>query len=160
MSGGFDAARALGAGLGDRRQAWEFIGRLAAGWTSPLAPGDGFSEDVLWAAGQRLGVQLPAALREAYLLFDRRCDLTAVQDPLVPPERLRVDHSGSIMVFRVENQHCAEWGVATALLIEDPQTKVQFPEGHLDQRQRPPGGGQQHRVLLPGLMPLRGQRQG
>jgi hypothetical protein len=68
---------------------------------------------VLWAAEQRLGVKLPVALREAYLLFGRRADLTACQDPLLPPDRLRVDHSGSIMVFRVENQHCAEWGVAT-----------------------------------------------
>ena len=114
MSCTFDAARALGAGLGDRRRAWEFIGRFAAEWASPLEPGDGFSEDVLWAARQRLGVQLPVALGEAYLLLGRRCDLTAVQDPLVPPERLRVDHPGSIMVFRVENQHCAEWGVAAA----------------------------------------------
>ena len=46
------------------------------------------------------------------------------------------------------------------LLVQEPQATVQFPEGHLDQRQRPSGGGQQHRVLLPGLMPLRGQRQG
>jgi len=113
MSGAFDVARAMRAGLGDRQHAWEFIRGLAAEWISPLAPGDGVSEDVLWAAEQRLRVNLPAALREAYLLFGRRSDLTAVQDPLVPPEGLRADHSGSIVVFRLENQHCAEWGVAT-----------------------------------------------
>lgn len=72
-----------------------------------------FSEDVLWAAEQRLGVKLPVALREAYLLFGQRSDLTAVQDRMVPPDRLRVDHPGAVMMFRVENEHCAEWGVAT-----------------------------------------------
>ena len=113
VSGAFDAARALRAGLGDRRQAWEFIRGFAADWASPLVPGDGFSEDVLWAAEQRLGVKLPVALREAYLLFGQRSDLTAVQDRMVPPDRLRVDHPGAVMMFRVENEHCAEWGVAT-----------------------------------------------
>jgi len=110
---GFDAAGAMRAGLGDRQRAWEFIRGFAAEWTSPLAAGDGFSADVLWAAEQRLGVKLPAALREAYLLFGRRADLTAAQDPLLPPDRLRADHPRSILVFRTENQHCAEWGVAT-----------------------------------------------
>jgi hypothetical protein len=113
MRGSFDAARAMRAGLGDRQHAWEFIRGFAAEWASPIAPGDGFSEDVLWAAEQRLGVKIPAALCEAYLLFGRRSDLTAAQDPLVPPDGLRADRSGSMLVFRVENQCCAEWGVAT-----------------------------------------------
>ena len=100
------------AGLGDRRRAWAFIREFAAAWTAPLGPGDGFTEDVLWAAEQRLGVKLPAALRDAYLLFGQRADLTARQDPLLPPDRLRVDRLAPVIVFRVENEDCAEWGVA------------------------------------------------
>jgi hypothetical protein len=85
MIGGFDAARALRAGLGDRRQAWAFIQDFAAAWTAPLGPGDGVSDDALRTAERRIGAGLPTALREAYLLFGRRADLTAVQDPLLPP---------------------------------------------------------------------------
>jgi hypothetical protein len=110
MAGGFDVSRAVGAGLGGRLRAREFIAGFAAAWMRPLAPGDGYSDDVLWAAGERLGVRLPEALRDAYLLFGRRADLTAGQDPLLPPDRLRMDHAAPVIVFREENQDCAEWG--------------------------------------------------
>ena len=112
----------MGAGLGDRQRAWDFIAEFAAAWTRPLAPGDGYGDDVLWAAGERLGVRLPATLREAYLLFGRREDLTARQDPLLPPDRLRMDRADPVIVFRRENQCCAEWGVAMTDLWspEDP----------------------------------------
>jgi hypothetical protein len=116
MADGFDVSRAVGAGLGDRQRAWDFIAEFAAAWTRPLAPGDGYSKGVLWAVGERLGVRLPAALREAYLQFGRRGDLTARQDPLLSPDDLRVDHAEAVIVFRRENQSCAEWGVA----ITDP----------------------------------------
>lgn len=108
---GFDVSRAVGAGLGDRQRTWDFIAGFAAAWRRPLAPGDGYSEDVLRAAGERLGVRLPEALLEAYLLFGRREDLTARQDPLVSPDCLRVDHAGAVIMFRSENQSCAQWGV-------------------------------------------------
>jgi hypothetical protein len=126
MTGAFDAARALRAGLGDRRRAWAFIREFAAAWAAPLGPGDGFTDDVLWAAEQRLGMKLPAALRAAYRLFGRRADLTACQDRLLPPDRLRVDHPASVIVFRVENQDCAEWGVAAGdgWNAEDPPVFV------------------------------------
>jgi hypothetical protein len=130
MAGGFDAGAALRGGLGDRRQAWQFIQRFAAEWTVPLAPGDGVSRDVWRAAEQSIGRGLPAALREAYLLFGRRPDLTARQDRLVPPHELGLDESGTIVVFRVENQHCAAWGVATADLgSADPPVYVQDRDG-------------------------------
>lgn len=134
MTGAFDAARALSAGLGDRRRAWAFIRGFAAAWTAPLGPGDGFTDNVLRAAEQRLGVKLPEALRDAYLPFGRRADLTALQGPLLPPDRLRVDHLAPVIVFRVENEHCAEWGVAAGDLwnAEDPPVYV---------RQQGNGGG-------------------
>jgi len=125
MAGGFDAGAALRAGLDDRRQAWEFIRRFAAGWAAPLAPGDGASLDVLRAAEQHIGAELPAALREAYLMFGRRPDLTARQDRLVPLRELGLDDSGTAVVFRVENQYCAEWGVMAADLgLADPPVYV------------------------------------
>src|SRR6266513_1781352 len=105
MAGGFDAGEALRGGLGDRRQAWEFIQRFAAEWTTPLVPRDGISRDAWLAAEHHIGAELPAALREAYLLFGRRPDLTARQDRLVPPRELGFDDSGTTVVFRVENQY-------------------------------------------------------
>ena len=116
VAGGFDVSRAVGSGLGDRQRVWDFIAELAAAWPRPLSPGDGYSEDVLWAVEERMGVRLPASLREAYLLFGRRTDLTAKQDPLLPPDRLRVDQAEGVIVFRRENQSCAQWAVA----VTDP----------------------------------------
>jgi hypothetical protein len=130
MTGAFDAAWALRAGLGDRRQAWEYIREFAAAWTAPLGPGDGVSADVLDSAERRIGAELPAALREAYLLFGRRPDLTTVQDPLVPPGELGFDNSGNAVVFRVENQRCAAWGIAAADLSRpDPPVYVRHRGG-------------------------------
>jgi hypothetical protein len=130
MTGAFDAAQALRAGLGDRGQAWEFIREFAAAWTAPLGPGDGVSAAALGSAERHIGAGLPAALREAYLLFGRRPDLTAVQDPLVPPAELGLDDAGNAVVFRVENQRCAAWGVAAAdLSSPDPPVYVRHRGG-------------------------------
>jgi hypothetical protein len=61
-----------------------------------------------------LGAGMPAALREAYLLFGQRADLTAVQDRLVPPGDLSLGSSRAMVIFRRENQNCAAWAVAAA----------------------------------------------
>jgi hypothetical protein len=76
------------------------------------------------------GASLPAALREAYLLFGRRPDLTAVQDRLLSPRDLALDATGTIVVFRTENQNCAAWGIAVADLgSTDPPVYVQHHGG-------------------------------
>jgi hypothetical protein len=130
MAGGFDAGGALRAGLSDRRQAWDFIRRFAAGRAEPLKAGDGVGEAELRAAEQCIGAALPAALREAYLLFGARADLTANQDPLLPPHKLGLDESGTTVVFRVENQRCAAWGVRAADLASvDPPVYVRHRGG-------------------------------
>jgi len=127
---GFDAGEALGGGLGDRSQAWDFIRDFAAEWTTPLGPGDGVSRDAWRAAEDHAGVELPAALREAYLLFGRRPDLTSRQDRLIPPHQLGLDESGRVVVFRVENQGCAEWGMAVAdLASADPPVCIRDRDG-------------------------------
>lgn len=65
------------------------------------------------------GVRLPTALREAYLLFGRREDLTSNHDVLLAPDRLYVDSAGQALVFRAENQGAASWGVLLADLPDD-----------------------------------------
>jgi hypothetical protein len=125
MIGGFDVGRAVGAGLWDRHRALQFIGEFAAAWTRPLLPEDGYGEDVLRSVEEHLGVRLPAVLREAYLVLGKRADLTAVQDHLLALDRLRVDQAEAVIVFRRENQGCAEWGVA-ASDPRDPQDPPVF----------------------------------
>lgn len=110
--------RAVGPGLGGRRRALEFVDEFATAWTRPLVREDGYGQDVLRSVEEHLGVRLPAALREVYSVLGKRTDLTARQDPLLPPGRLRVDQAEAVLVYRRENQACAEWGVA----VTDPRT--------------------------------------
>jgi hypothetical protein len=122
----------LETGVGEPQQAWAFIAEFAAAWTAPLGPGDGVGEEALRAAEERIG----AALRDAYLLFGQRRDLTAVQDRLLPPRELAIDNEGTTLVFRTENQHCAAWGITAADLgSADPPVYVRHRDGwqpHLD----------------------------
>jgi hypothetical protein len=130
MVGGFDVGRAVGAGLGDRRRVLKFIDEFAAAWARPLVREDGYGQDVLQSVEEHLGVRLPAALREAYMVLGKRTDLTAVQDRLLPPGRLRLDQAEAVIIFRRENQACAEWGVAAAdpRDPEDPPVVMRRPE--------------------------------
>lgn len=123
MSAGFDLAQEAAASLSSRQGAWRFIRRFAASWLTPLTDDDGWTEADLQAAEQRLGVRLPAAMREAYTLFGRRHDLTSVQDQLLDPDELEVDLTGEVLVYRVENQAVAVWGVRLAAM-EQPDPPV------------------------------------
>ncbi|MFF8841417.1 SMI1/KNR4 family protein [Streptomyces sp. NPDC015127] len=129
----FDVAAALRGGVTGREHAWEFLRDFAAAWTGrPLRDGDGCSEGEWSAAEGALGLALPRALREGYALLGRRADLTAGQDPLVPPGELYVDNSydGGVLVFRRENQDCASWGIPVGRIAdEDPPVVVETADG-------------------------------
>jgi hypothetical protein len=111
MRDGFDVSAGIAAAAGGRAGAWQFIRDFAGSWRSPLAHGDGYGEADIGAAEQRLAVRFPAAVREAYQLLGRRADLTSNQDDLFDPARLHLDGGGQVLVFRRENQCCAQWGV-------------------------------------------------
>lgn len=120
MTQEFDLVRSLAAAVEDRRAAWEFVAGFAADWTDrPLGAGDGWSDAELAAAEERLGLRLPAALREAYALLGRREDLTGNHDTLRAPDELDVDETGEALVFRDENQGAARWGVLLRDLDQD-----------------------------------------
>lgn len=108
MSDGFDVGAEL-AGAGDRAGAWRFIRRFAESWAAPLTGADGWDDEALDAAEERLGRSLPVAVREAYALFGRRSDLTSNQGELLDPARL-YEHDG-LLVFRDENEGAARWAV-------------------------------------------------
>jgi len=113
MTETFDIHTCLSGALHDRAEAWRFLADFAAYWNQPLQPGDGWSGAEVETAEQHLGLVLPAALREAYLLFGRRTDLTNNHDRLLNPDELYV--ADGALAYRVENQGAASWGV----LLED-----------------------------------------
>ncbi|MFZ3475110.1 SMI1/KNR4 family protein [Streptomyces sp. 4.24] len=119
MKQGFDLAASLGGGVEGRRGAWDFVQGFAAHWAGALESGDGWLEADLAAAEERLGVRLPAALREAYQLFGRRRDLTCNHDVLLGPAELYVDDAKEALVFRHENQGAASWGILLDGLQDD-----------------------------------------
>ncbi|WP_406529950.1 SMI1/KNR4 family protein [Streptomyces sp. I8-5] len=120
---------ALAAAVGeqpDRQAAWRFVRAFARDWSRrPLTEADGYAPADLDAAQARLGLPLPAALRDAYQLLGRRPDLTDNQDSLLAPKDLYLDADRGVLVFRVENQSCAYWGIrATDLDQDDPPVVV------------------------------------
>ncbi|MGM1060449.1 hypothetical protein [Saccharothrix sp. Mg75] len=102
---GIDVAAELSLGLDDRDDAWRFIRWYAEHFAAPLEDGDGHAVE---EAEERLGVRLPAAVREAYALFGRRADLTSNQDELLAPDELLL--SGDVLVYRADHRARAHWG--------------------------------------------------
>ncbi|MFJ8085632.1 SMI1/KNR4 family protein [Streptomyces sp. NPDC096205] len=128
MTQGFDLAASLARGVEGRSGAWAFIQGFAAHWAGAApASDDGWTEAELDAAEERLGVRLPAALREAYQLFGRRQDLTSNHDVLLSPAELYVDDAKEALVFRHENQGSASWGVLLdSLRNDDPAVLIRL----------------------------------
>ncbi|MFD0019812.1 SMI1/KNR4 family protein [Streptomyces sp. NPDC058382] len=125
MTREFDMAHSLAVGVEDRGGAWEFVRGFAENWSAALSDGDGWAEADLAAAEERLGIRLPLALREAYLLFGRRQDITSNHDVLLGPSQLHVDEAEEALVFRHENQGAASWGILLdELSAEDPAVFV------------------------------------
>ncbi|MFD6936666.1 SMI1/KNR4 family protein [Streptomyces goshikiensis] len=128
MTQGFELAASLAGGVEGRSGAWSFIQGFAAHWAGALESGDGWAEADLVAAEERLGVWLPAALREAYLLFGRRRDLTSNHDVLLGPSELYVDDAKEALVFRHENQGAASWGILLDSLQDDDPAVFMRPD--------------------------------
>lgn len=120
MTHEFDLVASLGRGIEDRAGAWTFVQGFAAHWLgAALGRDDGWTEADLEAAEERLGLRLPTALREAYLLFGRRGDLVSNHDVLLAPAELYVDDAEEALVFRHENQGAASWGIPLGSLQDD-----------------------------------------
>jgi hypothetical protein len=91
----------------------------------PWQPGDGYDEATIQAAEARLGVRLPATLRNFYLAWGRRKDLTQMDDHLMNPDQLRIETD--LLLFCWENQVVCSWGVRREALEEaDPPVVTQF----------------------------------
>jgi hypothetical protein len=85
----------------------------------PLTTADGESEASTSEGEVRLGVRLPAVLREYYLLAGRLDRFNRAHNRLLRPEEWTVD--GGKLVFLEENQCVVFWGVeAVTSPIDDP----------------------------------------
>lgn len=88
-------------------------------WYSPFSEYAGVSEAELIRAEERLGIKLPKALREFYLLLGRRKDITSNQNCLLKPDQLLIDND--LLIFYVENQAVVRWGVRLPDMgLDDP----------------------------------------
>lgn len=115
-----DIAQAL-AGVRDADSAFEFIEWFAREWLTPLRDSDGCTAEQVAIVEKRLGLQLPASLVTFYRLLGWRIDLTRNQDTLILLQSLRVEDG--VLIYRMENQGCAFWGIRVADLgLADPPT--------------------------------------
>lgn len=127
MSERFDVVGEVAAACRDRARAWRFLRGFAAAWSTPLTGDDGRYRDELAAAEQRLGTPLPEALKEALALLGGREDLTSNQDCLLRPDQLHYDETGRALVWRLENQGVARWGIPVEdLRLPDPPVIFQL----------------------------------
>ena len=116
----FDAQK-FAARLAERKDRWSLLTDFVAEWYSPLQEDDGYSVKELDAAEQRLGLNLPLALREWYRLMGRRKDIVAMQNSLAAPEELEIMEENGVLVFYCENQQVVKWGIQeSALALADP----------------------------------------
>ena len=124
MQEGFDVVAGVEHGLRDRAEAWRFIREFTEHWGVPAVEDwDGHAVKALDMAEQRLGLRLPAAVRECYALLGGRRDLTSNQDRLLRPSEL--DFDGEALVYRWENQNVVTWGILRSDLDSpDPPTWI------------------------------------
>ena len=100
------------AGMRDAESAFAFIEWFARDWLTPLRDGDGCTAEEVAAVEERLGLRLPASTAVFYRLLGWRTDLTRNQDTLIFLNSLRV--MDGALVYRIENQACASWGIRVA----------------------------------------------
>ncbi len=97
----------------------------------PWQPGDGYDEATIQAAEERLGIRLPATLRNFYLAWGKRRDLTEQVDYLLHPDQLEMRED--TFLFAAENQAVWYGGVPCEALEEaDPPVVVGNPDEWLE----------------------------
>lgn len=96
----------------------------------PLTAGKGVPTAVLEAAERRLGVRVPAALRDYYAVAGRERRFNTSLNRLLPPSRWEVDRKR--LIFMDENQYVVRWGVSIRNPdSEDPPVSQAIPDEEL-----------------------------
>lgn len=90
--------------------------------------GSTISADQIDAAEKRLGVALPEALRDYYLVASGYREMMDKDFHLLPPEKLRIE--GDYLVFCEESQGGAVWGIHRNNLLTLPNPRVEGKAGN------------------------------
>jgi hypothetical protein len=93
----------------------------------PLSARTALSPKVLAAAGKRLGVKVPAALRDYYLVAGRERRFNACHNRLLAPSQWSIDRGR--LVFMEENQSVAWWGISVRSPASDDPPVSQGIDG-------------------------------
>jgi hypothetical protein len=92
--------------------------RLARVYGRPLMRGDAEPVARILKAERRLGLRLPAAMRDFYLVAGRAQE-NLEHNRLAPPQHLEVE--GRYLVFMEENQGVVDWGLrVSTIAAADP----------------------------------------
>lgn len=102
------------------RRAYESLGH-------PLTHREGRSETRIWAVERRLGVRLPKALRDYYLVAGTEQRFNHIFNDLYAPEEWFIN--GEKLVFMEENQAVVLWGTVAGLEPDDDPPVFQGVNG-------------------------------
>jgi hypothetical protein len=86
--------------------------QLLSDFYSPLEPTDGITEAILARSELRLGIELPAVLKDCYALTGGIRAVHHAYNHLLPPDALWTDDD--VLVFYRENQNVVFWGLELA----------------------------------------------
>ena len=114
-------AQQFAARLAARKNHWPLLGDWTETWCHSFQESDGYFEAELDRAESRLGVKLPAALKELYRFAGHR--LSKLNDPLIEPQELEAIQN--IIPFWAENQYVVTWGIKIDdLSLDDPAVYI------------------------------------
>jgi hypothetical protein len=94
--------------LDSRDQRWLALSEFISDWFPVTSGTPGVSAAEIAAAEERLGLQVPIALKEWYEIFGQLRDVWSVQDHFLPPAKWEI-RSGNLIFIR-ENQAVVRWG--------------------------------------------------
>jgi uncharacterized protein (TIGR02996 family) len=114
-----------------RAARWGLVEEFIEVWHGPLKPKDSCTDEELTAAEERLGVRLPAAVREWQRLGVKRRDIWSVQDHVALSAQMQLDRSGKYLVVRWENQRVEGWGIRREDLDQEDPPIFEIYEGVL-----------------------------
>lgn len=111
-----------------RQERWALLGEFLDRWFLAERRSDAVDHAELVLAEQRLGLSLPAALREWYERYGALHDVWSLQDTLWVPGDLRVERG--VLTFCIEAQGVVRWGIRLdELAKEDPPVVISDPSG-------------------------------
>jgi uncharacterized protein (TIGR02996 family) len=106
----------------EREHRWRLITEFIETWHGPLGDSPGNTEEEIVAAEERLGLRLPAAMREWYGRFGNNRRAWGQPDQWSSLEHLEIQ-SGHIRFLR-EDQNITRWGIPLSDLDSgDPQVR-------------------------------------